>query len=38
MYKPHVIAFPAIVIAVLTGTLYFIGVKLADATDPKTHR
>jgi oligopeptide transport system permease protein len=38
LYKPHIITFPAVVIAILTGTLYFIGVKLADATDPRTHR
>jgi oligopeptide transport system permease protein len=35
---PHILLFPALIIGVLSGTLYFIGVKLADATDPKTHR
>jgi len=38
MYNWWILFWPALIIFTITGTLYFIGIKLADATDPRTHR
>ncbi|MDY4788140.1 MAG: ABC transporter permease [Bacilli bacterium] len=35
---PHVFLFPAIIIAILSLSFYYLGLNLADATDPKNHR
>lgn len=35
---PHLFWIPVIVLAVISISLYVVGQKLADATDPRTHR
>jgi oligopeptide transport system permease protein len=35
---PHMIVFPAVVMALITISFYVVGQKLADASDPRTHR
>jgi oligopeptide transport system permease protein len=35
---PHMIVFPAIVMGLITVSFYVVGQKLADASDPRTHR
>lgn len=38
MDYPHIFLFPAIIIALLSLSFYYLGLNLADATDPKNHR
>lgn len=35
---PHLLIFPAVIVAIITISFYLIGLGLADALDPKTHR
>jgi len=35
---PHMIIFPAVVMGLITISFYVVGQKLADASDPRTHR
>ncbi|MDF2700631.1 MAG: ABC-type transporter, integral rane subunit [Haloplasmataceae bacterium] len=38
MADPHILIFPALVVGLITIIFYLIGLALADALDPKTHR
>ncbi len=35
---PHVLFFPALILALITVSFYLIGLVLSDALDPRTHR